>query len=239
MDDNSFKVSLGGVITSGATLIGGTAGILIWVFTQYIIPLQISSYTQKNSELDKQVLELKGESSARASSIVDLESKLANALSKMAENEKNYVHRIRTLESKGLFIVGDPYPFLLGKVKLGDPIGKLKDVYPVESVSASDGDVVRPYFIVNDVSSVFSRITYFYDKKSNNVTSVSFRLNDELAQYKDFIVDRASEALGKPYRSSVRAAYRWEYSKTVSAYIILGDTYQLMSNDYVPVIWED
>ncbi|WP_154232627.1 hypothetical protein [Pseudomonas syringae] len=239
MEDNHIKMSLGSIVTTGATLIGGTAGIVIWIFTQYIIPLQISNYTQRNAELEQQATLLNNESSSRKIAIVKLEHELLSFKERRDEEIKKSNNHIKFLESKNLFVLGNPYPYMLDKVKVGDQVAKIKEAYPEGKIEASDVEQSRPYYIVRDVSTVFDRILYSYDFKTQKVTTVSYLVNDEYHDYKEFMLTKATDSLGTPYKSSVRNSYRWSNRKYGDVYLMGGDTYQIMTSDYSPMIWED
>jgi hypothetical protein len=185
-----MKFTLSNIADHPVVLCAATAMAVLTACTgvtfTWIVPTMVASVENKldlrSQELEKALSDktaVEEKNSGLLTQIADLESKLGASNTERIDTVASKDKRIAELQSQlfeaqksGLFISGSPYPVGFDKVRLGDPVSKITEVYPYKNESESN---TRIFFHVP--SDVFSWMGFdFNSEKKDVVEAVSLSI---------------------------------------------------------------
>lgn len=193
-----------------ALAVVGTITVLSLIVSQWIIPTQTASLNHeitilkeklaKESE-DKDLLKRSGE---RLSQDLDgQKTQNQKRVDLLAAENKALRDKLFISEKANAFLIGDPYPVGLDKVKVGDPKSKVAESYRGGIVEEKGRTIV-----VKHAGELFPNVYFRHSsdrKTEGKIDSISFdlgtfeRIHDSSAKVPDnWLRDSLTKALGEP-----------------------------------------
>jgi hypothetical protein len=231
MPDVTENTSLKKAISASLATMTITAGIVSFFFDKYVVPLAILQTKNEFSELSQKSKENESENLELKSQIAKLKTDL------QAEGEVVSAAKIKIalLESGNLFMPSSPYPAGLGKIRIGDPVDALKNIYAASAITWPNEDEGEHKAEVETGNSFFTRADYNYEPKSRKIVGISFTANYLTAQ--GILLSKLSDSFGLPTTSKPKGMYKWRLSQTINAYLMTPTLYLIVSSDRAPLLW--
>lgn len=226
------------LVVGGA--VAATIIAMVGIFNEMIIPNRVA---KQEIEILKQK-DVHGQLIARNTSLTNAiaiekkqNSNLTQKIKKLTEQTTKLSAELLASRNSNLFQPGSPYPNGFGLVRVGMPISEVSKVYNAKYVRKAEDDM--EYVSVDLQNSVFSYVTYYYEKqkKGDLITHIVFRDSVSNPLPETFIRDRLIEALGTPADHPREKYYAWPTRGPENVFMTDQDSFFIMRGDITPGLW--
>lgn len=200
----------------------GTFTFTAFAFKEIIIPTQVADINNKIRDLPN--LEASIQS-------------LTKSNSDHVQTIDGLKRQIETLQQRSLFKPSDPFPVILDKVKLGQPVSDVEKYFASAKIEKNDE---VGFWSVDLGYGAVPQATYYFDEKSEGkeISHILYWVSDSMKLTDHFIHDRLVEALGVPSKSPRKDYYEW-HLKQYKVYQRDSRTYVIMDANTRPGYWPD
>lgn len=198
-------------VVIAAVTCAATIGACIVVFKEIVMPTQIAAISNETRELPM----LRAEKEQAKSRIKTLEEAIQT---KDKDIQKAKQELLEATLPK-IFSAPNPYPIDQGRIRVGDSVLKLKEVYPLSSLDTT----MDSWWTVSTPNGLFRSAAYYFDDVAKNkpITGILFFPNEKLGG--EALLNRLTDEFGKPKEkvinrnSTTAIEYFWPINKGVVA----------------------
>ena len=211
---------------------GSVAATLLFAWN-FIVPLKTAELEAELSAGKKQIEALKIEATQSSTKMQGRIDELSAQKRAVEGRLKETVSRLSLYESKDTFVSGEPYPFGISAVKLGEDYDTIDKAFPNAEKSKTSSRIQS----VSIDHAIFSGITYYKERAGRgraSVIQIVYKLkNEDLRPALDL---RMNAAFGSP-KEVLNGNKAWNVKGT--SVVLLKDAVSISALGTRPGSWDD